>query len=66
MSHFSAVAMKLDAARRELLLMLKTLHDLSILEFHNSQSRRHVRSCRVFSIHRMGAGAGHPWLLRQW
>ena len=31
MSHFSAVAMKLDAARRELLLMLKILHDLSIL-----------------------------------
>ena len=33
-------------------LILKILHDLSILQSHNSQGIRYLGSCRIFSIHR--------------
>ena len=41
-----------------LLLILKILHDLNILWYHNSQriSIRYLGSCRIFSIHRMSLG----------
>ena len=41
-----------------LLLMLKILHDLSIVEYHNSQGLGYLGSCRIFSIHRLGSLAG--------
>ena len=35
-----------------LLLILKILHDLPILQYHNFQGIRYLGSCKIFSIHR--------------
>ena len=35
----------------------KILHDLTILQYYNSQGIRHLGSCRIFSIHRV-----LPWV----
>ena len=44
-----------------LLLILKILHDLSILYYHNSQCLGYLGSCRIFSIHRTGVpGLNNP------
>ena len=37
---------------KSLLLILKILHDPSILGYHYSQGIRYLGSCRIFSIHR--------------
>ena len=38
---------------RPLVLILKILHDLSILQYHYSQGRSYLGSCRIFRIHRI-------------
>ena len=44
------------AVVRAVLLMLKTLHDLSTRYYHDSQDMKYVGSSKVFSIHRSGLG----------
>ena len=39
-----------------LLLILKILHDLSILQYHYSQGLVYLGSCRILSIHRSTQG----------
>ena len=39
----------------EALLMLKILHDLSVLQYYNSQGIRYLGSCRILKIHRIVA-----------
>ena len=44
--------------QRQLLLILKILHDLHIPQSHNSQGTRYLGSCRIFSIHCIGPKTG--------
>ena len=37
-----------------ILLILKILHDFTILLYHNSEGLKYLGSCRIFSIHRSG------------
>ena len=37
-----------------ILLILKVLHDLSILQYHYSQGLGYLERCRIFSLHRRG------------
>ena len=36
-----------------IVLIRKMLHGLSILQYHYSQGIRYLKSCRIFSIHRV-------------